>query len=436
MAPNKTKNTILIILAVSLFLPLFQLNFPFYEVKPLKGAVTKVEKPIFSWKSWIEETYAPAYEKYINQKFGFRNWLVRLNNQIDFSLFNKSNAKGVIIGKENYLFEENYIRAFYGTNFIGDSLINVRVKNLKLIREYLQSKGKDLLVVLAAGKGTFYSEYIPDKYYTKPGITNNEVYVKAMTRAGIPFIDFNSYFLNAKDTSRYLLYPQTGIHWSQYGMVLVADSLARYIGIMLNKNLPEIRTDSIELTSKFQGSDGDIEEGMNLIFRINKKTLVYPKFNYFKEGRVQPRVLVIADSYYWGLFNMGVSTNVFDNGRFWFYNNEVFPDNYQKPTKVSDLNILEEIQKQDVVVLMATEATLDRFPWGFDTMALTESQYTNTENKEAKQRIKEIAEYIRKTPEWISKIEIKAKSRKISVDSMIEIDARYLYREEQKKVVK
>ncbi|MDO9510664.1 MAG: hypothetical protein Q7J34_02795 [Bacteroidales bacterium] len=436
MAPNKIKHTILIILAVSLFLPLFQLKFPFYEVKPLKGAVVKAEKPIFSWKLWMDETYAPAYEKYLNQAFGFRNWLVRLNNQIDFTLFHKSNAKGVIIGKENYLFEENYIRAFYGTNFIGDSLINVRVQNLKLIREYLQSKGKDLLVVLAAGKGTFYSEFIPDKYYTKPGITNNEVYVKTLTQAGIPFIDFNSYFLKAKDTSRYLLYPQTGIHWSQYGMILVADSIARFIGNTLHEKLPEIRTESIELTNRFQGSDGDIEEGMNLICQINKQTLIYPKFNYFKEERVQPKVLVIADSYYWGLFNMGVSTNMFDNGRFWFYNNEVFPDNYQKSTKVSDLNILEEIQKQDIVILMATEATLDRFPWGFDIMAINAFHNTNTKNQQAIQRIKEIADYIRKTQEWIAKIEIKAKDRNISVDSMIRIDARYLYREEQKKLVK
>ena len=33
------------------------------------------------------------------------------NNQIDFSLFDKVNANSVIRGKENYLFEINYLRA-------------------------------------------------------------------------------------------------------------------------------------------------------------------------------------------------------------------------------------------------------------------------------------------------------------------------------------
>ncbi|PKP15838.1 MAG: hypothetical protein CVU06_15815, partial [Bacteroidetes bacterium HGW-Bacteroidetes-22] len=273
-------------------------------------------------------------------------------------------------------------------------------------------------------------------YYTKPGITNNEVYVKAMTQAGIPFIDFNSYFLNAKDTSKYLLYPQTGIHWSKYGMVLVADSIASYISQLLGENIPEIRTDSIELTKKFRDADGDIEEGMNLIFSINKKVLAYPYMHFVKEGRRQPKVLAVADSYYWGIFNMGVPVNIFNDSRYWFYNHEVYPDTYKSPTFVADFDFLEQINKQNIVLLMATEATMDRFPWGFDTQFLNSVNNPNYIDKDASRRIKEIEDYIRKTPDWFDKIVEKAKFKNISVDSMIRIDARYLYREEQKKLVK
>ena len=54
-----------------------------------------------------------VYQKRLDNKlasdFGFRSLLIKINNQLNFSLFNKVNAKGVIAGKENYLFETTYI---------------------------------------------------------------------------------------------------------------------------------------------------------------------------------------------------------------------------------------------------------------------------------------------------------------------------------------
>jgi hypothetical protein len=35
-----------------------------------------------------------------------------MNNQLAFSLFNKAKANGAVVGKENYLYEENYIKAY------------------------------------------------------------------------------------------------------------------------------------------------------------------------------------------------------------------------------------------------------------------------------------------------------------------------------------
>jgi hypothetical protein len=50
-------------------------------------------------------------------------------NQFAFHLFNKAKANGVIIGKENYLYEEKYINFYYYTkNFL------VETKKLKLIK--------------------------------------------------------------------------------------------------------------------------------------------------------------------------------------------------------------------------------------------------------------------------------------------------------------
>ena len=96
--------------------------------------------------------------------------------------------------------------------------------------------------------------------------------------------------------------------------------------------------------------------------------MAYPTFEVIKPSRNKHKTMVIADSYYWGMFNSGFSTNVFNKGRFWFYNQEVYPDHYEKPTLVSSLDFKKEIAENDVIVLLSTDANLFRFPFGFSEL--------------------------------------------------------------------
>ncbi|MBI4645358.1 MAG: hypothetical protein HY738_01900 [Bacteroidia bacterium] len=69
------------------------------ELKPLKGDISLTEDTIFSLRGWFSGKYQEKKEKYLNESFGFRSTMVRLNNQIAFSFFNKAKANGVIIGR-------------------------------------------------------------------------------------------------------------------------------------------------------------------------------------------------------------------------------------------------------------------------------------------------------------------------------------------------
>src|SRR5690606_19074770 len=82
-------------------------------------------------------------------------------------------------------------------------------------------------------------------------------------------------------------------------------------------------------------------------------------------GKTKPSVLVISDSYYWGMFNLGISENAFRDSHFWYYNYEVYPDSYKSPLIASAVNLKDEIRKRDVIIIMATEANLSKFGWGF-----------------------------------------------------------------------
>ena len=111
--------------------------FPYKKLEPLKGAIEYGKDTTFSIKSWLSEDYQHVKEKYINENFAFRSTFVRLHNQLQFSLFKVAFANGVIVGKDNYLYERNYIRAATGSDFIGKDSIHKKVEYMKRANRYL-----------------------------------------------------------------------------------------------------------------------------------------------------------------------------------------------------------------------------------------------------------------------------------------------------------
>ncbi len=349
-----------------LLLPLFQQLTGLVHERKLRGAVKVAALPEFSLKNWFSGTYQDKLEPAARDRFGFRNIFVRVNNQVAFSLYRKALANGVIIGKKNYMYESNYINARNGEDFLGDSLIGSKVQKLKKIQDYCEAHGKLFLVTFAAGKGSYYPEYFPDKYLKEPGKTNISVYSEYFDACGVNYIDFNKLFLEMNDTSRYCLYPKTGVHWSYYGMVLVFDSLVNYIGKETGMEMPLFEWGDIKQNRRYQSSDRDIEEGMNILFRINHEKLAYPKVAFKDEGIRKLKGVVIADSFYWGLHNIGFSHRIFDHGEYWYYNRQVIANHIEGDFFLDDVGRLERLKDVDVIIMMATEATMMKFPFGFE----------------------------------------------------------------------
>ncbi len=347
-----------------LFLPILQQVFDLVEITPLKGSIEKVESKTITSKNWFSGEFQLQNEKYINDNFGFRNIFIRLNNELAFRFFNKAKANGVIIGKENYLYEINYIHSYYGSDFIGKDSINRRMEKLKFVQDTLQKLNKTLLIVYAAGKGFYYPEYFPKKYKTKKTITNYAYYLKKTRDLKINYIDFNDYFSKNKTKSKYPLYPKYGIHWSKYGMALAADSMICYIEKKRDIDMNNLSWKKIKLEPPNE-EDYDIEDGMNLLYRLKSFKMAYPELQFEQnKKKIKPNVLMISDSFYWGMFNFGISS-VFDKSHFWYYNQEIYPETFTAPLKTEDINLKKEIIDHDVIIIMATPATLPNFGWGF-----------------------------------------------------------------------
>lgn len=430
------RHSIVSIILIGLTIPVIQKLTGIFPEVGLKGAIVAADKPVLVVRSWFDATYQEKMEIYLNEFFGLRNYFVRFNNQIAFSLFRKARANGVIIGKQNYLYEENYIKAYYGEDFIGEDSVLHQVQRFKYVQDTLQKLNTHLVMILAAGKGSYYPEYFPEKYKTTKGKTNYEYYARYAREYGVNCIDFNQYFLENKSISPYPLYPRYGIHWSYYGAVKVIDSMIRYAEKKVGFPFADVTLDKINW-AKANDTDYDIADGMNLFFELERPQMAYPQFTIVRDtGLSGPSLLVISDSFYWVLYNMGIA-KAFAKDHFWFYNKEIYPESFTLQADTRNTSLRKEIASHDVIIIMATEATLPSFGWGF----IEEAFKVFAHNKPDKSfghddafqtQVINIINYIKTDVKWYSLIKKKAAEKGIPVDSMLVLDATWQIEQEGK----
>lgn len=410
-----------------LLLPIIQGSVPYFKLWDLKGAITPEQDIQFKWPLWHNEEYQKQKSKFLNQEFGFRNYMVRLNNQLYFWIYKMAKANGVVIGKDNYLYEVAYIDAYTGKDFRGDSALNANVNDLIEVKKLLEKLNKKLIIVFSPGKASYYPEYIPDRYLkgfnTNTTSTNYKSYRKKIIDAGLPFIDFNDWFVKNKNTSPYPLYPKTGIHWSSYGAVLASDSISAYIGSMQAQETARVYWTEFANRDSVGEVDTDIENGMNLLLPIDKPHYVYPICKYETVARVKPRTLVISDSFYWNIYNT-TAGGLYEKPVFAFYYAEWFGSWGGKLYR-NQINLKEQINNTDAIIIMATEAQLRGFPFGFSEDILYEYGI-NTSGYLSK--VDKMITDIKNNPEWLAAVTKKASEKGLPLDQVIKEDAIFVLR--------
>jgi len=413
-----------------LALPTMQGNWSPFELKSLHGSFKKIKEKSLSLEGWFDGSYQKNKEQYSKDNIGFRPFFIRLKNQIEFSIFDKINANGVVIGKDDYLFIDGYINTHLGLDFLGEEYIQNKVDKLKKIADTLKTKNIDLIVIFPPGKGSFYPEFIPEKYnQSKKTISNYDYYSEALKKDRLNYIDFNQWFRLMKDSSNYLLYPKNGIHWSNYGAFLAADSIIHFIEKLRNIELPELVLNDIEITNKPRNSDRDIEDALNLFIDLPKVTMAYPIFDIALDTSMQKtKVLTIADSFYWILYNWKISEKVFDEGEFWYYNKKIYGSNYKGDGSLEQINYISEIEKNKVILLICTDRNLNKFAFGFIDRLYIDYFGESKEVISLKEvQVRKYIKNIKNSPNWLAKITEKAKKDGVPVEEAIRKNAEYVY---------
>lgn len=343
---------------------LFQLWGRRYTLYGVSDSATVTEE----LSALMDGTWQSEAETILNEKLVLRSWLIPLRNQISYSLFHTSTHDSIILGKDNYLYEENYIlKHLQIISPVSDAYMKELICKLTDLQDRLAADNKQLFIFITPSKAHIYSEYIPDSYLAlapeNQSTSSYEKLLAALDEYSLPYYDSVPYVLKNKTSFEYPAFPTTGIHWSLVEGFAVTQRLMDSMEEQLDINLPEFEL-SWAVTPTALGSDRDIEQLLN-IFRGHPDTYYAPAVNITDPAGDSLSVLARGGSF--------MGTSVYHIMDFHFFESLYYMENTQLIsngdisyfTDYEQLPLAEQLAKADLVLLEVNEESIDTMSFGF-----------------------------------------------------------------------
>jgi hypothetical protein len=425
-----SKKIIFGLLLVVLSLPLLQrVTHLFNERCVLNGAFVKPDKPKFSLDSLSTSDFQKQTENYENYNFGFRAFLIKLKNSIDYFLYKDISVSDQLEGKNGYIYSWGSIEGtITGNRYNGKEKNDATISGITLVKNEIEKKGGHFLVVFAPSKESVYPENIPARYNGAiRKHSDHEELAEGFKKNNVPFLDFTPYFQMLHKKSSDPLFTKTGFHWSVFGAAIAQDSLISYIQHIYGEPMVTYERKGIEQSDTARFPDADFEGPMNLLFSLQDRLYIYPKLELVPStlSRRRPKVIVIGDSFFSNIKELGQLKYVFSaDSKFWYYfkNSTLMGDDNE--TQMKDVDVVTDLESADFVILFGSLSTLNNFPYG-----ITDYYY---KNDLLFGMIGQIEEYLKRDTLLLSKIKKEAAAKNVSIESRIASEAKLIFSKGQK----
>jgi hypothetical protein len=419
------KGILFVCLLVFLSLPLFQRITHLFNESELQGAFIKPGKPTFSPGSISTMAFQKQAEDYENYSFGFRTFVIKFKNSVDYLLYKDISVTDQIEGKDGYIFSWGSVdRSITGDRYNGKEKNEATVEKIKFVKEEIEKRGGHFLTVFAPSKESIYPEKLPARYVgAVRKHSDHEELMQGFKKNNIPCIDFTAYFQKLKPTCPYPLFTKTGYHWSVYGASLAQDSLLSFIQHVLPLPMPRYIRTGVEFSDTARWPDADFERPMNLFFSLQDHRYVYPKLEMVQSTlkNHRPTVIIIGDSFFSMVRDLKKLQKIFSaDSRFWYYFNESTTMTDDVATPVKNTDVISELESADFVILLGSLGTLGEYPYGFADYVV--------ENASKVGIIGRIQDYIRNDGEWMAQVKEEAKVGNNPIESLITDKAKNIFR--------
>jgi|GEM_PF-1132907 len=361
-----------------------QVLWPFIPDGPaLKGVVLEPQPVRWDRQALWQGTTFRTIDKWYDGHVGLRNFWVRLDNQLTFSLFYEvpqhATETPVIVSEHEWLFEPQYIRNAIRPRDISDTRLREYAQQIRTIQDKLARYGVPFYLIVAPNKAEVYPEHVPPAYFARhqpAEITTN--YKRARTffrEAGIHFYDGPGRFAEWKNTGDRYLFARAGTHWSYDAAFRVLQEIREQLNPLLRHPMPELKLGGSPMKLP-QANDHDLLDPLNLLYTGMHEhklpsPLVIPQHTV-PEAQL-PRILWVHDSFGWNLIELLYSANAAQPSESLYYfgvvhgSENVFriPGAIKTDLPVNKIEWKSYLKSYDAVIMVWTDIAFDHYGWGF-----------------------------------------------------------------------
>lgn len=176
---------------------------------------------------WNEEFFN-EFETWLAEHFAFRGALVEADGALKYHVFASPSDEQVIIGKDDWLFFDATLNDYAGVT-LSEAEIDAIADTLQKTCEYIESQGKQPMIMIAPNKNTIYPELMPDRFGDKSEVSNRTLLHEALQERGVPYLDAAKVLIDYKATDEVYLHHDT--HWNNTGARLVMNALYKAWGL-------------------------------------------------------------------------------------------------------------------------------------------------------------------------------------------------------------
>jgi len=186
------------------------------------------------WKALFAEgaPFTRHYEKYFNDTFGFRDLLIRIKHQADYSLFGESDE--IVVGRDGWLFYRDVLQQQYYLAQMSEDTFQRIIQRTEILRAALAARGMKLVFLATPSNDKLYPEMLPSQSLVPPSPTRADRYREYLrTHSEFVFVDATELLFALK--KRFRVFHKTDFHWTDpagaYTAKEVIDTLGQQTGL-------------------------------------------------------------------------------------------------------------------------------------------------------------------------------------------------------------
>lgn len=224
-------------------------------------------------------SFPNEFEKYYNDNFGLRNYMIEFSSKIKINLFNTSPKPELVqFGNEKFLFynsfEDEIFKSYTRTDLISEDDLNLMYKKLNNRRIDLSNKNIKYLFGFWPNKHTIYPENLPSSMsmQIKDTISLADQITNYFTKKRLLFFDVRADLKTSKNNGD--LYRKLDSHWNAYGAYRAYEAFCKETYSIIG--LTPHNLDEFNISAKVS-TEGDLVKmlGVKSIFGFNDVLPVY-----------------------------------------------------------------------------------------------------------------------------------------------------------------